>query len=125
LESPGEQEKLKQENKMDSFKVPTIAESANQALEQIAAAKALRNLGRAQKLEALQAEFETLQPGTDPASPKSLERLAGQIREAHSELEGIGQEHIGSPEYQLAEACLRALIAEYNFQSDDLAARIV
>jgi hypothetical protein len=103
----------------------TIAETASQALEQIAAAKALRNLGRAQKLQTLQAEFDTLQPGTDPATPESLDKLATRIREAYVELESLAAEHIGSPEYTLALDCLKALIAEYNFQSDDVAARIV
>jgi hypothetical protein len=108
---------------MDNFKVPTIAESANEALEQIAAAKALRAIGRNQKLQELQAEFDSLQPGTDPATPESLSRLAGQIRKAYAELESLAAEHIGSPEHKLASDCLKALIAEYNFQSDDLAAR--
>jgi hypothetical protein len=110
---------------INNLKVPTIAESANQALREIANAKAIRYLGRNHQLQELQTQFDNLEPGTDPATPKSLSQLAQQIRDAYAELEGIGQEYLGSPEHKLALNCLKALIAEYNFQSDDLAARIL
>jgi hypothetical protein len=103
------------------IKIQTISEAANQALEQTAAAKAMRNLGRNQKLRELQAEFDSLEPGTDPAMPESLNRLAQQIREAYAEIEALTPEQIGSPEHKLALDCLRALNMEYNFQSDILA----
>ena len=110
---------------MDSFKVPTIAESAIEALEQIAAAKALREIGRQQRLEQLRAEFETLEHGVDPASEESLARLAQYIREAYAKLEDLAVEHLGGPEHALALDCLKALITEYGIQEGELAARIV
>jgi len=105
------------------IKIQTIGEAANQALEQIAAANALRAIGRNQKLQELQAEFDATEHGKDPATSESLNRLAEHVREAYAELETLAPEHIGSPEHKLALDCLKALIAEYNFQSDDLAAR--
>jgi hypothetical protein len=101
----------------------SIGEAATKALQEHANAKAIRALRRA-KLEALQAEFDTIEPGsTDPANvtPESLERVVGQIRESYADLESLAAEHIGSPEHTLALDCLRALIVEYNFQSDILA----
>ncbi len=107
------------------IKIQTIGEAATQALQEIANAKALRNLGRNKKLQELQAEFDATEHGVDPASPESLERLAGQIREAYLELESLAAEHIGSPEHALALGCLRALITEYGIQEGELAARIL
>ncbi len=71
------------------IKIRTISQAANQALQQIAAAKAMRNLGRNQRLQELQAEFDSLDPGTDPATPESLNRLVQQIREAYAEIEAL------------------------------------
>jgi len=105
------------------IKIQTIGEAANRALREIENAKAIRSLGRNYKLQTLQAEFDATEHGKDPATPESLNRLAEQIREAYAELETLAPEHIGSPEHTLALDCLKALIAEYNFQSDDLAAR--
>ena len=121
-------EMLEQRLKDGGLKVPTIKESCEQALREHAAAKALKSIGRQQnlqKLERLQAEFDSIEPGTDPASPESLERLVGQIREAYGELESLAAEHIGSPEHTLALDCLKALIAQYGIQESELAARIV
>ena len=75
------------------IKVPTIAEAATQALQEIANAKAIRMLGRNQKLQDLQAEFDSTERSKDPATPESLAQLAQHIRDAYAELECSARAH--------------------------------
>jgi hypothetical protein len=110
---------------MEGVKVPTIKESCEQALAEHAAKIALSEIGRRQELAKLQAEFDSTENGVDPATPESLARLMQQIRSAHAELEAVAPEHRDTPEYQLAENCLKALIREYGIQDTELAARKV
>jgi hypothetical protein len=100
----------------------STSEACNQ-MEQAAVANALREIGRKQRLEALQAEFDATEHGVDLATPESLARLMQQIREAYQDLANMAVEHIGSPEHILAVDCLRALIREYNIQDSELAVR--
>jgi hypothetical protein len=106
---------------MEGVKVPTKI-----ALSEIGSASACSHDSAADReLAKLQAEFDSTENGVDPATPESLARLMQQIRSAHAELEAVAPEHRDTPEYQLAENCLKALIREYGIQDTELAARKV
>jgi hypothetical protein len=77
------------------------------------------------QLEQLKAELQKLQalePGTDPATPESLARIAEQIKKAETEIDGIAPEYLGGPEHKIALECLHGLKAEWNAQDRKLAA---
>jgi hypothetical protein len=71
-------------------------------------------------LEQLQAELNTLQPGTDPATPESLSRIGQYVRDMQVDMDAIPAEQRKTQNYKIAEHCLNALKEEWECQNRKL-----